>query len=93
MSVRQETEQARVQASATSSDVLDLFKRRSAGLHLIIIRSLILAYDRWKLKVIPNQDESVCEAQWAKTCGQGDLRGFVDDAVIEASSDEQGANE
>jgi hypothetical protein len=45
----------------------------SDDLRLITIHSLVLAYDWWKLKMIPDQDEGVCEAQWAKTCGQRDL--------------------
>ena len=93
MGVRQETEQACIQASSTSSYVLNLFMSMSAGPRLMTIYTLFLAYDRWKLKVISDQDEGVCEAQWTKTCGQRDLRGFVDDAVIKASSDEQRASE
>jgi len=93
MGVRKETEQARIQAPSSSSNVLDLFMSMSAGLRLMTIHILFLAYDRWKLKVISDQDECVCEAQWTKTCGQRDLGGFVDDAVIKASSDKQRASE
>lgn len=47
--------------------------------------------DQWRqLVVITNKDKLVCESQWAEAGGKGNLRGLVDDAVVEFASGEQG---
>jgi hypothetical protein len=50
------------------------------------------ASDQWrKLVVITDKDKLVCESQWAEAGGKGDLRSFIDDAVVELASGEQSA--
>jgi hypothetical protein len=39
--------------------------------------------------VIPYQDKRIREPEGSQTCRQGDLRGFVDDAVIEPAANEE----
>ena len=43
---------------------------------------------RCELEVIADEDKRVRESQRAETGGKGDLRGFVDDAVVELASGE-----
>jgi hypothetical protein len=41
--------------------------------------------------MISNQDKFICKSQWAKTRRKGNLRRFVDDAVVETSTREDSA--
>jgi hypothetical protein len=45
----------------------------------------------WELVVITDKNKLVCESQWAEAGGKGDLRSFVDDAVVEFAFGEQSA--
>ena len=42
--------------------------------------------------MITDKDKLVCESQGAEAGGKGNLRSFVDDAVVELASREQSTN-
>ena len=46
---------------------------------------------RRQLVVVADKDKFVCESQWTETGGKGNLRSFIDDAVVESTSGEQSA--
>ena len=45
----------------------------------------------WKLVVITDKNKLVCESQWAEAGGEGNLRSFVDDAVVKFAFGKQSA--
>lgn len=39
--------------------------------------------------MIADQHESLCKAEWTKTCRQGDLRSFIDYTVVKVPSSKE----